>query len=104
MPRSSAATPVEIEAFCAKKSVGEFGRALGNATPFLFAFGHLVVGWLWLDMAQDGRRRYGDVIVVGGSGSLAEYFFEYGNPDDRRWIAPLRNHIDLIANIDESIL
>lgn len=26
--------------------------ALSNATPFLFAFGHAVVGWLWLDVGH----------------------------------------------------
>ncbi len=50
-------------------------EALANATPDLQAFGHVVVAWLWLDIALASG---GDA----GRGRLAaaRYFFDYELP------------------------
>jgi hypothetical protein len=50
---------------------------LANASPFLSAFGHLVVGWLWLDQAvtifndADGDRAFRE-----GKLRACRYFIE----------------------------
>jgi len=60
-------------------------EALANATPYLQAFGHVVLAWLWLDVAvvaapaPDAMR----------SGKLAamHYFFAYELPKTDAWLA-----------------
>lgn len=46
--------------------------ALEVATPFLFAFGHAVVGWIWLDLALAARGK-GERIEAGTAASLRYY-------------------------------
>jgi butyryl-CoA dehydrogenase len=62
-------------------------EALANATPYLQAFGHLVLAWLCLD-----------VVLAAGSapaplraGKLAamRYFFDYELPKIDAWLAPV---------------
>ena len=55
-------------------------EAFDNATPFLWAFGHVVVAWLWLDQADAALRL--DVVSTEGAGFVAgkvrtcRFFFE----------------------------
>lgn len=70
-------------------------RALANATPFLFAFGHAIVGWLWLDVAVlSARRLPRDVGDAEGSffeGKLraCRYFTAYELPRIDAWLSPI---------------
>ena len=64
-------------------STGEPEEALANAVPYLQAFGHTVLAWLWLDVA----------LAVGGDGAFAEgkraaarYFFAYELPKIGAWL------------------
>ncbi len=41
-------------------STGVPAEALANATPYLQAFGHLVLAWIWLDVARLRRRGAGE--------------------------------------------
>ena len=79
-------------------------RALANATPFLFAFGHLAVGWLWLDMALTAASSDGDDPVRRGKGVACRYFYEYEMPMIAAWLAPLGSRSDLTARVEESLL
>lgn len=69
--------------------------ATANATPFLFAFGHAVVGWLWLDMALLSDRRLaenpsdGEQAFYRGKLRACRYFAEYELPHVTAWLAPL---------------
>jgi len=69
--------------------------ATANATPFLFAFGHAVVGWLWLDVALlcDQRLRTnpgsGELAYYSGKLQACRYFTEYELPRVTVWLAPL---------------
>ena len=83
---------------------GDPVHALGNATPFLFAFGHLVVGWLWLDMALASLKERGDDTVRRGKLVACRYFYEYEMPMIDAWLAPLRARTDLTARVEESLL
>ena len=53
-------------------------EALANATPYLQAFGHVVLAWLWLDLAlasaDPGRR------------AAMRYFFAYELPRIDAWL------------------
>ena len=48
-------------------------RALAHATAFLSAFGHAVVGWLWLDQAVLCTT---DDAFCAGKGAAGSFYFE----------------------------
>jgi butyryl-CoA dehydrogenase len=63
-------------------------EALANATPFLEAFGHLVLGWLWLDIALACQGR--DDALADGKRAAWRYFAAYELPKIAGWLAPVR--------------
>jgi butyryl-CoA dehydrogenase len=62
-------------------------EALANATPYLQAFGHTVVAWLWLDVASVVAAR-DDAAAPAQRGRLAacDYFFAYELPKTDPWL------------------
>jgi len=67
------------------------GNALDNATPFLRAFGHVVVAWLWLEqaiVAASAEARPGeDAAFLAGKLRACRYFFECELPNVTAWLA-----------------
>jgi butyryl-CoA dehydrogenase len=59
-------------------------RALGNAHPYLEAFGHTVVAWLWLRQALAAQRGLAaggpDADFYRGKLAAARYFFRWELP------------------------
>jgi alkylation response protein AidB-like acyl-CoA dehydrogenase len=80
-------------------------RAIANATPFLFAFGHAVVGWLWLDMALlSARKLQSDIAGAERSfhdGKLraCRYFVQYELPRVEAWLVPVLAMADVTTEI-----
>ncbi|XHS78302.1 acyl-CoA dehydrogenase [Burkholderiaceae bacterium UC74_6] len=70
----SAALELTVSAAGAAWVDGDAGAALANATPFLQAFGHLVVGWLWLDIVSSQGS---DSPKDKGRSAAAHYFYSY---------------------------
>ena len=66
-------------------STGQPEEALANATPYLQAFGHVVLAWLWLDVAMAARRA-GSTLVDGKLAAM-RYFFAYELPRIDAWLA-----------------
>lgn len=64
-------------------STGEPEEALANATPYLQAFGHTVLAWLWLDVAL---AVHGDADFAQGKRAAARYFFAYELPKIGAWL------------------
>jgi alkylation response protein AidB-like acyl-CoA dehydrogenase len=71
-------------------------QALANATPYLQAFGHVVLAWLWLDVALacEARlvREQADAATLDGlHGRLAamRYFYVYELPRIDAWLLPV---------------
>jgi hypothetical protein len=62
---------------------GEPEEALANAVPYLQAFGHTVLAWLWLDVALAGGRRGR---LRRGKRAAARYFFAYELPKISAWL------------------
>ena len=108
-PAAALATALQavLAATRAAWSTGVPEEALANATPYLQAFGHVVVAWMWLDVALAAGTRSGAIAdiaanaVIGNSadsvgsadparqGKLAamHYFFGYELPKTAAWLA-----------------
>ena len=66
--------------------------ALANATPYLQAFGHTVLAWLWLDVALAARRvlpqaRGDRADQLRGKIAATRYFFGFELPKVEAWLA-----------------
>ena len=74
-------------------ATGEPEEALANATPYLQAFGHTVVAWVWLDVALAARQALdaspdaGRAAFLRGKLQAARYFFRYELPKTGAWLA-----------------
>ena len=66
-------------------------EALANATPYLQAFGHTVLAWIWLDVALCAQPKIGhggadtDAMLHGQLAACA-YFFHYELPRIGAWL------------------
>ncbi|WP_431104813.1 acyl-CoA dehydrogenase [Roseateles noduli] len=65
-------------------STGEPEAALANATPYLQAFGHTVLAWIWLDVALSLDGREDD--FAHGKRAAQRYFFAYELPKIHAWL------------------
>ncbi len=74
------------------------GRTLDNATPFLSAFGHAVVGWLWLDQAVAAS---GDDPFHVGKRRACRWFFEFEMPKVAMHLAVVASRTDVAAAMPE---
>jgi alkylation response protein AidB-like acyl-CoA dehydrogenase len=70
-------------------STGVPEDALANATPYLQAFGHVVLAWVWLDLATASQKALdADRSAEFHRGKLAavRYFFRYELPKIDAWL------------------
>ena len=66
-------------------STGVPEEALANATPYLQAFGHVVLAWLWLDVATAANPP--NTAFNAGKLSAMRYFYAYELPKIDAWLA-----------------
>jgi butyryl-CoA dehydrogenase len=59
-------------------------EALANATPYLQAFGHVVIAWTWLDVALAARTS--DTARREGTRAACRYFYAYELPLVESWL------------------
>ncbi len=62
---------------------------LANATPYMQAFGHVVLGWIWLDVAlvaQAHLQRTNSPDFHHGKLQACRYFFAYELPKIKAWL------------------
>ena len=64
-------------------STGNPEEALANATPYMQAFGHVVLAWLWLDVVQALKDRSD---FAQGKRSAMRYFYAYELPKIGAWL------------------
>ena len=80
----------------------EGAAALDNATPFLWAFGHAVLAWLWLDqaLAADALPAHSEEErhFVEGKLRACRFFFESELPKADAWLAPVVAMSDIAAD------
>ena len=65
-------------------STGVPEEALANATPYLQAFGHVVLAWLWLDVALAAPAVDGP--APAGRHAAMQYFYAYELPKIDAWL------------------
>lgn len=86
---------------------GDHRSAFDNATPFLWAFGHVVVGWLWLDQALAATRcavqDEESANFVEGKLRACRYFFEAELPKVDAWLSVVGSGTDVAATAPTGI-
>ena len=87
-------------------STGNPEEALANATPYLQAFGHTVLAWVWLDVAlcaQQGLTEPGaDLAMLSGKLAACAYFFHYELPRNAAWLKVVETRDATCRNMDEA--
>lgn len=81
-------------------ATGEPTDALANAVPYLQAFGHTVLAWIWLDVAlaahaaPDGAARTGRL-------AAARFFFHFELPKIGAWLSVVSSRDQTCAALPE---
>jgi alkylation response protein AidB-like acyl-CoA dehydrogenase len=85
-------------------ATGNPEEALANATPYLQAFGHLVLAWVWLDVARCARNNLAvagaDAVALHGRIAACRYFFRYELPRLEAWLGVVASRDDTCRNMD----
>ena len=66
-------------------ATGQPEEALANATPYLQAFGHVVLAWMWLDVAMAAQSQLAD--FKAGKLAALRYFYAYELPKIDAWLS-----------------
>jgi butyryl-CoA dehydrogenase len=74
-------------------------EALANATPYLQAFGHVVLAWIWLDVAL-AAQRLGDGAMKHGKLAAMRYFYAYELPKTDAWLAVVASREAVCRTMD----
>jgi butyryl-CoA dehydrogenase len=80
-------------------STGEPREALANAVPYMQAFGHTVLAWMWLELALASQAE-GDAHV--GRRAAARYFFHYELPKIDAWLNVVQARDMTCADLPEN--
>ena len=78
-------------------------EALANAVPYMQAFGHTVLAWIWLDVActaLDADAAQADSATVGRLGA-ARFFFHYELPKIDAWLSVVQSRDMTCATFPE---
>lgn len=89
-----------VEAAEAAWATGDARAALANAVPYMQAFGHVVLAWVWLDVAC---ASHADAVSPAAQGRLAaaRYFFRYELPRIGVWLQVVRERDLTCADLPE---
>ena len=82
-------------------STGAPAEALANATPYLQAAGHVVVAWIWLDVAIVAAQAEPDDAARGRL-AACRYFFGYELPRVAPWLAVVETRDDTCRSMAEA--
>jgi butyryl-CoA dehydrogenase len=74
-------------------------QALANAVPYLQAFGHTVIAWIWLDVAASLGQD--NTPPAQGRRAACRYFFRYELPKIGAWLNVVRSRDATCADLPE---
>ncbi len=80
-------------------------EALANAVPYLQAFGHTVIAWVWLDVAlcaQAAIGKGGDEPALRGKLAACRFFYRHDLPKVAAWLKPVAARDDTCRTMDEA--
>lgn len=79
-------------------------EALANATPYLQAFGHVVLAWIWLDVAVSAQSIADAQPSPSAQGHLAaaRYFFRYELPRIPAWLGVVETRDDTCRTMQDA--
>jgi alkylation response protein AidB-like acyl-CoA dehydrogenase len=77
-------------------------EALANATPYLQAFGHVVLAWLWLDVALAAKGH--SLGLEQGKMAAQRYFYAYELPKIDAWLAVVARREPLLRELQDEWL
>ncbi len=69
-------------------ATGDPREALANAVPYMQAFGHVVIAWIWLDVARHALKNDPGKALPATAGRIGatDYFFHYELPRIGAWL------------------
>ncbi|WP_294000521.1 acyl-CoA dehydrogenase [Sphaerotilus sp.] len=73
-------------------------EALANAVPYLQAFGHVVLAWMWLDVALASGT---DSAAGQGRHAACRFFFRHELPRIEAWLAVVRERDDTCLTMQD---
>ena len=73
-------------------------EALANATPYLQAFGHVVLAWLWLDVALAAQAHP----LREGKMAALRYFYAYELPKIDAWLGVVASREPLLREMQDT--
>jgi butyryl-CoA dehydrogenase len=100
----SAAMRMVGDATRAAWATGVPEEALANATPYLQAFGHAVIAWMWLDVAITAQARLGrgDEALLRGKLAACRFFFHYELPRVAAWLRVVETRDDTCRTMEDA--
>lgn len=72
--------------------------SLANAVPYMQAFGHTVLAWIWLDLSLASQ---GDGAANTGRRLACQYFFQYELPKISAWLKVVQSQDATCAQMHE---
>ncbi|HMA07079.1 MAG TPA: acyl-CoA dehydrogenase C-terminal domain-containing protein, partial [Ramlibacter sp.] len=84
-------------------ATGNPAEALANAVPYMQAFGHMVVAWIWLDVALAVAPETAATDPVRqGRLQATRYFYRYELPRIGAWLAVAASRDATCADMPEA--
>jgi alkylation response protein AidB-like acyl-CoA dehydrogenase len=84
-------------------ATGEPGTALANAVPYMQAFGHTVLAWIWLDVTLVSLASDAPASMAATAGRLGatRYFYHYELPKIGAWLSVVASRDATCTNFPE---
>ena len=84
-------------------ATGDASAALANAVPYMQAFGHMVLAWIWLDVARvvQGKDATKSEAASAGRMAATRYFYHYELPKIGAWLHVVSTRDDTCASLAE---
>ena len=89
-------------------ATGQADEALANAVPYLQAFGHTVIAWIWLDVALCAQAKLeqgadGDAdAALRGKLAACRFFYRHDLPKVAAWLKVVAARDDTCRAMDEA--